>query len=54
MAVEQIYQAHIMRIWRINRSSLEVFPRPNMHAAIVPAEGAALELRGGKARERHF
>jgi hypothetical protein len=48
MAVEQLYQAHIMRIWRINRSSLEVFPRPNMHAVIVPAEGAALELREAK------
>jgi hypothetical protein len=46
--VEQLYQAHIMRIWRINRSSLEVFPRPNMHAVIVPAEGAALELREAK------
>jgi hypothetical protein len=47
-AVEQLYQAHIMRIWRINRSSLEVFPRPNMHVVIVPAEGAALELREAK------
>jgi hypothetical protein len=42
MAVEQLYQAHIMRIWRINRSSLEVFPRPDMHAVIVPPKGLRL------------
>jgi len=33
---DRFYQSHIVRIWRINRGSLDVFPCHNMHAVIVP------------------